>query len=106
MSTETINKSDIIEHLAQTEDMPYKAAKAVVDVFFDEIVEAMLQERRVELRGFGSFKVKQYESYRGRNPKTGEFIAVPAKRLPTFKAGKELIERLNNGNPQRNSEDG
>lgn len=97
-----MNKSDIIERLAQTEDMPYKAAKAVVDVFFDSIVDALKDGRRIELRGFGSFKVKSYSSYRGRNPKTGDLIAVPAKRLPTFKAGKELIERLNNGNPQRN----
>ena len=65
--------------------------------FFEEIEKAFLNSERVEIRGFGSFKIKEYPEYKGRNPKTGEIIEVKRKRLPFFKVGKELRERVNKG---------
>ena len=71
-----------------------KAAKEAVSAFFDTFVEAMLSDERIEIRGFGSFVNKNYDAYVGRNPKTGEKIRVPKKKLPFFKVGKELKQRV------------
>jgi integration host factor subunit beta len=68
-----------------------------VNTVFDEITGAMAEENRVELRGFGAFSVKQRDARQGRNPRTGEPVKVDAKRVPFFKTGKELRERLNGG---------
>ena len=70
-------------------------ATLVVNTFFDCMKEALLQGDRVEIRGFGSFKIKEYGAYAGRNPRTGEKVEVQPKRLPFFRAGKELKEFLN-----------
>ena len=75
--------------------MSRKEAEKVVDTFFDEITETLAQGERVEIRGFGSFTVKNYKPYVGRNPKTGVQIEVPSKKLPFFKVGKELKEMVN-----------
>lgn len=69
----------------------------VVDVFFDEIAQRLAEGGRVELRGFGAFSTREREARTGRNPRTGETVEVPAKRVPYFKAGKEIRERLNEG---------
>jgi len=70
-------------------------AVIVVNTFFDSIREELVQGNRVEIRGFGSFKIKEYEGYQGRNPKSGKQVAVQPKKLPFFRPGKELKEYLN-----------
>ncbi len=89
-----MNKSQLIEALAKAENLPIKKAEEVVNTIFDNMEEALINEERVEIRGLGSFKVKHYEGYQGRNPKTGEIIEVPSKKLPFFKVGKELKDRV------------
>jgi integration host factor subunit beta len=89
-----MNKSQLIEALAKDQDLTIKNAEQVVTHFFESIEEALARETRVEIRGFGSFKVKKYQGYKGRNPKTGSIINVSQKRLPFFKVGKELKERV------------
>lgn len=90
----TMTKSQLIEALAKAEGITLKAAELAVNVAFESMEKALIQGDRVEIRGFGSFKVKNYEGYKGRNPKTGELIEVRPKRLPFFKVGKELKERV------------
>lgn len=70
-------------------------AVIVVNTFFDSIREELVEGNRVEIRGFGSFKIKEYEGYQGRNPKSGKQVAVQPKKLPFFRPGKELKEYLN-----------
>ena len=89
-----MNKSDLINALKDYTGLSRKDAELVVDQFFGAITEAVGAGDRVEIRGFGSFSVKEYKAYTGRNPKTGSQIEVPAKRLPFFKVGKELKEKV------------
>ena len=89
-----MNKSQLIEILAKKEGLTLKKAETVVNTFFDAISDGLAEDNRAEIRGFGSFKVKVYEGYTGRNPKTGEIIEVTPKKLPFFKVGKELKERV------------
>ena len=89
-----MNKSQLVERLSQRLGLPFKTADRIVRIIFESITEALKREERIEIRGFGSFVVKKYDPYTGRNPKTGEKIPVPAKRIPFFKAGKELKERV------------
>ena len=89
-----MTKSQLIEKLAKAEGITLKAAEIAVNTAFESMEQALIREDRVEMRGFGSFKVKRYDGYKGRNPKTGELIQVKAKRLPFFKVGKELKERV------------
>lgn len=90
-----MTKSELIDQLAQRADgVTYKVAEVVVNTIFQSMKEALIREERIEIRGFGSIKVKDYPSYMGRNPKTGEGIQVAAKKLPFFKVGKELRERV------------
>ncbi len=89
-----MNKSQLIEALAKAENLPVKKAEEVVSTFFGDMEEALVEGERVEIRGLGSFKVKNYDGYTGRNPKTGEMISVAPKKLPFFKVGKELKERV------------
>jgi integration host factor subunit beta len=72
-----------------------KDAEIIVDTVFDSMVECLAQGERIEIRGFGSFAVKHRDTREGRNPKTGETLHIPAKRMPHFKIGKELYERIN-----------
>jgi integration host factor subunit beta len=88
-----MNKSQLIEVLASEENLPLKKAEEVVNTVFGEMEKALMRGDRVEIRGLGSFKVKEYDGYKGRNPKTGEVIHVAPKRLPFFKVGKDLKER-------------
>ena len=92
---ERMNKSELVKTLAEAHNLTQEEAKDMVDTFFDSIKEALEQGDRVEIRGFGSFKIKHYEGYKGRNPKTGEIVDVQPKRLPFFRAGKGLKEHLN-----------
>jgi len=90
-----MNKSELVKVLAEEVRLSLDEATMVVDCFFDAIRVALLDGDRVEIRGFGSFKVKEYQGYMGRNPKTGDGVTVPPKRLPAFRAGKELKDVLN-----------
>jgi integration host factor subunit beta len=89
-----MNKSQLIEALAKAENITLKKAEMVVNAVFENMADALAQEERIEIRGFGSFKVKYYNGYKGRNPKTGDLIKVDGKRLPFFKVGKEMRERV------------
>ena len=92
---EVMNKSELVKALADAHNLTQEEAKDMVNTFFDSIKDALEQGDRVEIRGFGSFKIKHYEGYKGRNPKTGEVVDVQPKRLPFFRAGKGLKEHLN-----------
>ena len=91
-----MTKSELINRVA--ERLPYltrKDAEIIVNTIFDSMVDALVEGDRIEIRGFGSFKVKNRGDREGRNPKTGEAVRIPAKRMPFFKIGKELYERIN-----------
>jgi len=90
-----MNKSDLVTQIACQCDLTAVQAEAVVNLVFDKMGAALASGQRIEIRGFGSFVVKDYESRWGRNPKTGEKIWVEAKHLPAFKLGKELRDRVN-----------
>ena len=92
-----MTKSQLIESLAAREGITVKAAEEVVGVVFDSITSALVHGNRIEIRGLGSFKVKKYDGYDGRNPKTFERIEVKPKKLPFFKVSKELKTRINGG---------
>ncbi len=89
-----MNKSELVEQVSERAAITKKQAESLVNAMFDTITKGLVEGKRVEIRGFGSFRSKSYKSYTGRNPRTGEPIEVPSKRLPTFKAGKELRERV------------
>jgi integration host factor subunit beta len=89
-----MNKSELVERLAERAKITKKRAEQVVNLVFDQMTQALKRGERIEIRGFGSFTSKSYDAYTGRNPRTGETIHVPAKRLPFFKVGKELKERV------------
>jgi integration host factor subunit beta len=87
-----MNKAGLVEALRKETGLSRVKAEQVVELFFDQIADALAQGDRVEIRGFCSFLVKSYRAYVGRNPKTGEAIQVEPKKLPFFKCGKELKE--------------
>jgi integration host factor subunit beta len=90
-----MNKTDLIEELAVIEGVTGKEAGAIVSLIFDGFTDTLNKGERIEIRGFGSFSVRKYGAYTGRNPKTGKKTEVGPKRLPFFKVGKELKERVN-----------
>ncbi|MFC1788314.1 HU family DNA-binding protein [Thermodesulfobacteriota bacterium] len=89
-----MNKLGLIEELRNKAELTKNEARKVVDLFFDEMSNALANGDRVEIRGFCSFYVKHYKAYTGRNPKTGEQTRVKPKKLPFFKVGRELKERV------------
>jgi integration host factor subunit beta len=91
---EVMNKSGLITTLSQKENLTEKKAIDIVNLIFKGFTEELRKGGRIEIRGFGSFVVRNYESYTGRNPKTGENIKVSPKKLPFFKVGKELKEKV------------
>lgn len=93
-----MNKADLITALKNETGLTKSEADAVVNLFFSEMSEALANGDRVEIRGLCSFCVKQYKAYTGRNPKTGEPIQVESKKLPFFKVGKKVKERVDNQN--------
>ena len=96
-----MKKSELVTLVA--ERLPYltrKDAETIVDTIFDSMIEGLAQGDRIEIRGFGSLSVKHRPAREGRNPKTGERVHIPAKRLPHFKLGKELYERINRTVPE------
>ncbi len=90
-----MNKSELIEALAAATAIPAREAGAVTQTILDTMSTTLVKGESIEIRGFGSFTVKEYASYFGRNPKTGEKIRVDPKKLPFFKVGKELREQVN-----------
>ena len=91
-----MNKSQLVEALAKAESLKLKAAEEVVNTVFKEMEKSLVRGSRIEIRGLGSFKIKQYDSYDGRNPKTGKIIRVGSKKLPFFKVGRGLKDRVDN----------
>mgnify|MGYP002636305051 CR=1 FL=1 len=89
-----MNKSDLMNRLTEEKGFPLSTAKEIIDMFFDDMTQRLIKGDRVEIRGFGTFKMKAYRGYTGRNPKTGVKTSVKSKRLPFFKVGKELRERV------------
>ncbi len=92
-----MTKSELIDALAESRNIPRRTAEEVVNVVFDGMREALVEGGRIEIRGFGSFKVRQYKGYIGRNPKTGQPITVRPKRLPVFKVSKILKAQVERG---------
>jgi integration host factor subunit beta len=95
MTAYRVTKSELIEMVAQRTGMTKGRAEMVVSTIFDSMTEALARGDGIEIRGFGSFTVRQYKAYEGRNPRTGDVVHVPPKKLPFFKVGKDLRERVN-----------
>jgi integration host factor subunit beta len=94
-----MTKSELIEKLSYTAgSLNKKEAEVVVNTIFDSIGDALIGGDRVEIRGFGSFTVRERDAREARNPKSGEIVSIPAKKTPFFKTGKELRARVDNGN--------
>jgi len=89
-----MNKSGLVDALQQEVGISKAKAEGVIDIFFDAMSSALAEGDRVELRGFCSIFVKEYRGYMGRNPKTGGAVEIPPKKLPFFRSGKELKERV------------
>jgi integration host factor subunit beta len=90
-----MTKAELVEEVARVSYLTRKHSEVIVDAVFSSIVDALRQGDKIELRGFGSFRVRRRESRAGRNPKTGAGVMVPAKSVPHFKPGKELRELIN-----------
>lgn len=95
-----MTKSELIEAVAKQCDITLDRAALVVNAVFEQMVDAMKRGERIEIRNFGNFTVKHYDGYEGRNPKTGEKVRVPPKRLPFFKTGLGLRHQLNAKRPR------
>jgi len=92
-----MTKSELIDAVARRSKITKSRAEQVVNCVFDSMTTALERGEGIEIRGFGSFTVRQYKPYNGRNPRTGKSVPVPEKRLPFFKVGKELKELVNDG---------
>ena len=90
-----MTKSELIEVVAQETNLTKGRAELVINTIFESMVEALQRGEGIEIRGFGSFTVRQYKAYEGRNPRTGDAVHVAPKRLPFFKVGKDLRLRVN-----------
>lgn len=91
-----MTKAELVEKVAERIDLTKKQTEVIVNTVFQSITEALANGNKVELRGFGSFRVRHRHSREGRNPKTGATVFIPAKKVPFFKAGKELREMIDN----------
>ncbi|HUD71057.1 MAG TPA: HU family DNA-binding protein [Dongiaceae bacterium] len=90
-----MTKADLVEEVARVSELTKKHSETIVNTVFDSIIQALQRDDKIELRGFGSFRIRQRRSRQGRNPKTGDKVDVPAKRIPYFKPGKDLKELIN-----------
>ncbi len=90
-----MTKAELVEDVARAAELTKKDAERLVELVFESIIETLNQGEKIELRGFGSFRVRGRSARRGRNPKTGDPVDIPAKRVPYFKPGKELKELIN-----------
>ena len=94
-----MTKAELVEDVARAAELTKKDAERLVEIVFESIIETLNQGEKIELRGFGSFRVRERGARRGRNPKTGDPVNIPAKRVPYFKPGKELKELINEEPP-------
>jgi integration host factor subunit beta len=94
-----MTKAELVEDVARAAELTKKDAERLVEIVFESIIETLNQGEKIELRGFGSFRVRERGARRGRNPKTGDPVNIPAKRVPYFKPGKELKELINDETP-------
>ena len=104
-----MTKADLIEEVVRVADVSKKHAEIIVNTVFSSIIEALQKDDKIELRGFGSFRVRRRRSRQGRNPKTGDRVSVPEKRIPYFKPGKDLKDLINGteeGEPSTAPHDG
>ena len=92
-----MTKSELAEHVSQAQKLPKGRAGLLLDTVFDCLLQALTRDERIEIRGFGSFETRHYRARQGRNPRTGAAVQVKPKRLPYFKVGKELRERIARG---------
>ena len=92
-----MTKADLVDHVTALGDLTRRDGEVIVETLFDSIIDALKSNDKVEVRGFGSFRSRQRKPRTGRNPKTGESVAVPAKRVPFFKPSKELRDLVNPG---------
>ena len=92
-----MTKADLIDLVAERTKLPHGRAELLICQMFDSMVDALCRGEGIEIRGFGSFSIRSYKEYQGRNPRTGEAVYVRPKRLAFFKVGKELRERVNDG---------
>ncbi|MGH9365313.1 MAG: HU family DNA-binding protein [Thermoanaerobaculia bacterium] len=90
-----MTKAELVEEVARVSDLTKKHSEVIVNTVFQSIIEALHEDDKIELRGFGSFRIRRRRSRQGRNPKTGDKVSVPAKKIPYFKPGKELKELIN-----------
>ena len=90
-----MTKADLVDEVVRVSSLSKRHAEIVVNTLFQSIVEALQKDDKIELRGFGSFRVRRRRSRQGRNPKTGDRVEVPSKRIPYFKPGKELKDVIN-----------
>jgi integration host factor subunit beta len=90
-----MTKAELVEDVAEAAELTKKDAERLVEIVFESIIGTLNQGEKIELRGFGSFRVRERGARRGRNPKTGDPVSIPAKRVPYFKPGKELKELIN-----------
>ncbi len=90
-----MTKAELVEEVARVSDLTKKHSEVIVDTVFHSIIQALHRGEKIELRGFGSFRLRQREPRKGRNPKTGDKVDVPPKKVPYFKPGKELKELIN-----------
>jgi integration host factor subunit beta len=90
-----MTKAELVEDVAKAAELTKKDAERLVEIVFESIIETLNHGEKIELRGFGSFRVRERGARRGRNPKTGDPVNIPAKRVPYFKPGKELKELIN-----------
>jgi integration host factor subunit beta len=93
-----MTKADLVEHVVSVADVSKKHAEKIVNTVLTSIIDALRRDDKIELRGFGSFRVRRRRSRQGRNPKTGDRVSVPEKRIPYFKPGKELKALINRNN--------
>ncbi len=90
-----MTKAKLTKIISEKMNINMKVSKVIVDTFFDAMRQSLERGERIEIRGFGSFVVRHYDAYKGRNPKTGEIVDVPHKKLPYFKVGKEMKAMIN-----------
>ena len=95
MSTGSMTKAELVEEVSRVSDLTKKHSEVIVETVFQSIIDALHRGEKIELRGFGSFRLRQREPRKGRNPKTGDKVDVPPKKVPYFKPGKELKDLLN-----------
>ena len=90
-----MTKSELVSQLAERANLTQRVARIIVDAIFDGMKQSLIRGERIEIRGFGSFALRDYRGYKGRNPKNGDLVKVPPKKLPFFKVGKALKQKVN-----------